>query len=88
MDSSVRNPFTDFLPPMDSVSMSHVLSKLMGYLLVFGSAIMKFPQIYTILKNRSVLGLNVYTFYFECAENLPFIIYNMVYVCSLIYRDV
>lgn len=52
----------------------------MGYLIVFGSAVMKFPQILNILKNQSVVGLNVYSFYFECAENLPIIIYNSVYV--------
>ena len=41
---------------------------------------MKFPQIYQIWRNRSVLGLNIHSLYFECAENLPFVVYNLVQV--------
>lgn len=52
----------------------------MGYAIILGSVVMKLPQIFQILHNRSVLGLNIYSLYFECAENLPFVVYNMVQV--------
>ena len=82
--TDIQNPFEYLDYFVESSFLSYLASKLMGYLIVIGSAIMKFPQILNILKSRSVTGLNIYSFYFECAENLPIIIYNAVYVkmCS------
>lgn len=62
--------------------LSYMLSKIMGYLIVLGSVVMKLPQILSIVRNRSVIGLNVYSFYFECAENIPAVIYNVAHVPS------
>ena len=56
------------------------ISKFMGYLIILGSAVMKFPQIIQIIRNQSVVGLSIYSFYFECGENIPFVIYNLVHV--------
>ncbi|KAK8796077.1 hypothetical protein WA171_004041, partial [Blastocystis sp. BT1] len=77
--TDVKNPFSHLIPSTGEGLFSYFLSKLMGYLIVVGSAVMKFPQILNILKSRSVVGLNVYSFYFECAENLPIIIYHSIY---------
>ena len=76
----VKIPFASLESFVESSYVSYFASKMMGYLIVFGSSIMKFPQIMNILKSRSVTGLNIYSFYFECAENLPIIIYNAIYV--------
>ena len=78
--TEIQNPFEYLEQFVESSFLSYLASKLMGYLIVIGSAIMKFPQILNILRSRSVAGLNIYSFYFECAENLPIIIYNAVYV--------
>ena len=52
-----------------------------------GSAIMKIPQIAQILKLRSVVGLNLSSLYFECAENIPIIIYNMIHVSLQVHKQ-
>ena len=72
----VKIPFASLESFVESSYVSYFTSKMMGYLIVFGSSIMKFPQIMNILKSRSVTGLNIYSFYFECAENIIIIIYH------------
>lgn len=57
--------------------MTYLLSKSLGYLILLGSLFLKVPQIINVLKNRSVIGLNVYMFVFECAECIPHVIYNL-----------
>ena len=44
-----------------------VLSKVLGYCIVFGSVLLKVPQIFVIVKNRSIKGLNVASFELEVA---------------------
>ena len=79
-------------PTGDSHFFSLLLSKLMGYLIVIGSSIMKVPQILQIVKSRSVVGLNLSSLHFECAENIPIVIYNMVHVQLIefvfLYRNI
>ena len=60
----------------------------MGYLIIVGSAIMKVPQILQIIKGRNVIGLNLSSLYFECAENIPIVIYNMIHVLLVDYSNV
>lgn len=80
MDNGLKVLFPFFPDNIDGNFWSLFLSKVMGYAIILGSVIMKVPQIYQIWRNRSVLGLNVHSFYFECAENLPFVVYNLVRV--------
>lgn len=44
-----------------------LLSKVLGYGIVAGSVFLKLPQIYLILKNRSIQGLSVASFELEAA---------------------
>lgn len=44
-----------------------VLSKVLGYGIVAGSVFLKLPQIYLIVKNRSIQGLSVASFELEAA---------------------
>ena len=78
--SDLQDPMKSLFPTGDSHFFSMLLSKLMGYLIVFGSSIMKVPQIMQIVNRRSVVGLNLSSLYFECAENIPIVIYSMVHV--------
>ena len=80
MYNGLYNPFLSVGNGYGSEFWSLVISKSMGYAIILGSVVMKLPQIFQILHNRSVLGLNIYSLYFECAENLPFVVYNMVQV--------
>ena len=41
------------------------ISKAIGYQIIIGSAILKVPQIMKILKNKSVVGISKFLFYFE-----------------------
>ena len=72
----------------DSSFFSYLMSKFMGYLIIVGSAIMKVPQILQIIKRRNVIGLNLSSLYFECAENIPIVIYNMIHVQLTDHRNV
>ena len=80
MDNGLKVEFPFFPQNLDGNFFSLLLSKVMGYAIILGSVVMKFPQIYQIWRNRSVLGLNIHSLYFECAENLPFVVYNLVQV--------
>lgn len=80
MYNGLYHPFLSFGNGSGSEFWSLLISKSMGYAIILGSVVMKLPQIFQILHNRSVLGLNIYSLYFECAENLPFVVYNMVQV--------
>lgn len=44
-----------------------VMSKVMGYSIVAGSVFLKVPQIYVIVKNKSIQGLSVASFELEAA---------------------
>ncbi|KAL4202724.1 hypothetical protein AMTRI_Chr02g265060 [Amborella trichopoda] len=50
-------PHTDCLLPL--------ISKVLGYLIVAASAIVKLPQLYIIVKNKSVRGLSVVSYELE-----------------------
>ena len=78
----MKDPFSDFLSEHGLDFFSHFLSEFMGYLIIVGSAIMKVPQIMQIVKMHSVVGLNLSSLYFECGENIPIVIYNMIHVQS------
>lgn len=80
MDNGLKVEFPFFPENLDGNFLSLLLSKVVGYAIILGSVVMKFPQIYQIWRNRSVLGLNINSLYFECAENLPFVVYNLVQV--------
>ena len=41
------------------------ITKLLGYLIIAGSVIIKLPQILKIMKNKSVAGISKYLFYIE-----------------------
>lgn len=81
----LQDPFERFFSFDKTEFFSHFLSKFMGYLIVVGSSIMKVPQILQIVRNRSVVGLNLSSLYFECAENIPIVIYNMIHVGGIVY---
>ena len=80
MNNGLKLDFPLFPGKLDGSFFSLLLSKVMGYAIILGSVVMKFPQIYQIWRNKSVLGLNINSLYFECAENLPFVVYNLVQV--------
>ena len=63
----------DFL---DVPCLKYSVSKALGYGIMFGSGIMKMPQIIKIMKNRDVTGINAVSFYMECVAFLPSIVYN------------
>ncbi|KAG0628723.1 hypothetical protein M758_1G048100 [Ceratodon purpureus] len=42
-------------------------SKVLGYCIVAGSVFLKVPQIYVIIKNKSIQGLSVASFELEAA---------------------
>ena len=65
----------DFL---DVPCLKYSVSKALGYGIMFGSGIMKMPQIIKIMKNRDVTGINAVSFYMECAAFLPSIVYNVL----------
>lgn len=63
----------DFL---DVPCLKYSVSKALGYGIMFGSGIMKMPQIIKIMRSRDVTGINAVSFYMECAAFLPSIVYN------------
>lgn len=85
--SGLENPFENIFSMNGSQFFSYLLSKLMGYLIIIGSTVMKVPQILQIVKHQSVVGLNLSSLYFECAENIPIVIYNMIHVHVILETD-
>ena len=80
LSTGIRNPLDTVFSLKGLEMISYFMSKMMGYLIVLGSVVMKLPQILSIVRSRSVIGLNVHSFYFECAENIPAVIYNIAHV--------
>jgi mannose-P-dolichol utilization defect 1 len=50
---------------LDKACLSLLLSKCLGYALVCASVMLKFPQIFKIVKNSSVEGISLTAFYIE-----------------------
>lgn len=60
----------------DNDCLSITLSKILGYLMILGSTLVKFPQIIKIMKGRSAKGLVAKSYYTECLMNSITFCYN------------
>ena len=56
-------------PILTQECISFSISKTLGYLIILGSLIVKFPQILKINANKSVEGLSKFLFYQEVTPN-------------------
>ncbi|KAI8334423.1 hypothetical protein BC941DRAFT_473005 [Chlamydoabsidia padenii] len=61
----------------DTACLKYALSKVLGFGIVFGSAIIKVPQMITIIHHRSTKGLSLLSYYLETYAYLIILAYNL-----------
>lgn len=61
----------------DTACLKYAFSKALGFGIVFGSAIIKVPQMVTIISKRSAKGLSLASYYLETYAYLIILAYNL-----------
>ncbi|KAI8082762.1 uncharacterized protein BX664DRAFT_284471 [Halteromyces radiatus] len=61
----------------DTLCLKYALSKVLGFGIVFGSAIIKVPQMVTIISKRSAKGLSLASYYLETYAYIIILAYNL-----------
>ncbi|ORZ10727.1 hypothetical protein BCR42DRAFT_421891 [Absidia repens] len=61
----------------DTVCLKYAFSKVLGFGIVFGSAIIKVPQMVTIISKRSTKGLSLASYYLETYAYIIILAYNL-----------